>query len=248
VAVSAGSSRTFSFSAAAGAYVGEVIVDGVHLTQAQIDAGSYTFYNVTTSHTIQVLSRDPRTDITLRIDTAEGKGYVEYSISDGDFVRYSGTVILPEFSSLEIRAYADNGYRFDRWVEGTAVQTAETISFADVGSSIQLSVYFAEDNGFPWWALALIVLLLLFFLFLLLFFLRKKYEVIKIEITGKIIGENKARRKRPYAFIITGGSGAVTVTYSIGEGGVKKTLLPGSGGEYVIPKGVITDKVTIECR
>jgi hypothetical protein len=179
VAVSAGSSRTFSFSAAAGAYVGEVIVDGVHLTQAQIDAGSYTFYNVTANHSIQVLSRDPRTDITLIIDVKEGKGYVEYSINGGEFLRYTSPVILPEHANVTVRAHANDGYEFKEWRYGDAVLTTSEYAIPNIMGGVHLELYFADDgsgdlfsDGMLLWILLIIILIIV--CVLIWFFLAKR--------------------------------------------------------------------------
>jgi len=70
--------------------------------------------------------------------------------------------------------------------------------------------------------------------------------VIKIEGSVEIVGKDRVRKKHAYTFHLEGGSGAVV--YKIGEEGEWKTLLPGPEGEYVIPKGEITDTVWIERR
>jgi len=60
------------------------------------------------------------------------------------------------------------------------------------------------------------------------------------------VGKDKVRRKSAYRFSIEGGTG--TVSYRIGEDGAWKTLIPGPSGDYLIPKGEITDTLIIECR
>ena len=55
VTVNGGGSQTFSFAAKDGFRIASVTIDGhFTLSQAQIDSGSYTFYNVLSDHTIDV--------------------------------------------------------------------------------------------------------------------------------------------------------------------------------------------------
>ena len=72
VSVQGGESKTFTFSAKNGYHITDVAVDGVSLSQAQMDSGSYTFYNVNMNHTIEMKSaagNDPRYD-----DSENGNG------------------------------------------------------------------------------------------------------------------------------------------------------------------------------
>jgi len=56
------------------------------------------------------------------------------------------------------------------------------------------------------------------------------------------------RKKAEYRFTIQGGGERDPVSYHIGEDGEWKILLPGLDGGYVVPKGLITDTLTIEHR
>jgi hypothetical protein len=92
----------------------------------------------------------------------------------------------------------------------------------------------------------IVLLMIIGILLWFILFGRKRYDVIKVETSAAIVGKDKVRRKSAYHFSIENGKG--TVTYRIGEYGTLKTILPGSNGEYVIPKGEITDTVTVECK
>jgi len=77
---------------------------------------------------------------------------------------------------------------------------------------------------------------------------KKYYRVNKVtEPSATIIGDDRAQRKSEYRFSVVG-TPSCTVAYRIGNEGEKKEICPGPDGMYVIPKGVITDDVTIGCR
>jgi cytoskeletal protein RodZ len=252
VTVSGGSSITFTFSAAQGHAVSSVEVDGRALSQAQIASGSYTFYDVHANHTIKVTSRDARSDITLRINVIEGSGYAEYRINNGSFVRYDRVVTIQEFSDLEVRAFGLNGSEFVKWVDGARTYTESSISFPALGGSISLDLYFTEDSGtdIPWLMVviaAIAVIAAAGVIWWFFFVFRRAYEVIKVSSSSSIIGKDKARRKSKYVFSVEEGASG-TVSYRVGEDGMWKSPLSTPEGEYVIPKGEITDSVTIELR
>jgi hypothetical protein len=250
VSVSPGANKTFVFSAAEGKAISAVIVDGVPLSLADIGKGYYTFIDVHANHIIDVKSRDLRTDITLRIDVKEGDGYAEYSLNGGPFVRYTSVVSLPEFCTVDLRAFAESG-KFSRWVDGSDVYLLPGISFSDVGASIYLELYFTDDNSSLLWTICLITLLIVAAIAVgwLIFFLlyRRSYDVVKIASAANIIGKDKARRKTAYHFYIEGGSSG-TVSYKVGDGGEWKALSPGPDGDYTIPRKDVVDILTIECR
>jgi hypothetical protein len=110
----------------------------------------------------------------------------------------------------------------------------------------------SNNNGIgnisPLWIIGMILLLLIALLLLwLIFFYRRRYEVIKPETGAKVVGNDKVPRKSEYVFKIEGAP-VVKVSYRVGESGQWKIIVPGPDGWYVIPKGEITDNVTIETR
>jgi len=249
-----GQNQTFVFEAKTGYVIVEVWIDGVRdLTPSEIDLGEFTFWDIMANHSITVKSiPGSKTDPILRIDIMEGEGYAEYRVDNGDFIRYRGEVILPMGSNLTVRAVPASGFMFDRW-ESPAVHKTNETHFDNVRGPLYLELYFAVDdtgkvNSLIWWILLLIILLIIA-AFLLWFFLyyRKTYDVIKIESSISIIGSDKVRRKSEYSFKVEG-TPSGTISYRVGEAGQWKQPFLNPSGEYVIPKGEITDTVTIEDR
>jgi hypothetical protein len=156
VAVSGGNDVTFTFSAKTGYHVASVTIDGIPLSQAQIDSGYYTFRNVVMNHTIEVKSSvggDQRADITLTINVKEGEGNAEYKIGNGQFTKYAGIVTIPTSSNVTVKATADEGYSFEKWVHGTTTYTASEKTFSNVTTSISLDLYFKEGSDDGGWAI-----------------------------------------------------------------------------------------------
>jgi hypothetical protein len=260
VKVLGGDDASFAFSASHGYYVAAVLVDGIPLSRDQISLGYYTFRDVVMNHSIDVKADGLMSNLTLRIDVAEGKGYAEYSIDGKAFVRYTGIVNIFESDDIVAKAYAADGYTFVKWETPAAVTTSQ-VSFDDVKGSLHLYLYFTgESNGSTGgsssgdknlflWILAFIILLILIGLLLwFLLFYRRYYDVIKVESTAEIIGDDMVHRKSRYVFTIAGTS--ANVSYRVGDDDDTpwKTLLPDADGKYIIPKGEITDDVTIEQR
>lgn len=255
-----GNTRVFTFSAQDGYYIASVLVDDKPLSQAQIDLGTYTFKNVTANHYIQVTSQ--MVDVTLTISISPGNGgYAEYSIDGGStFMLYDGVVTIPDPASSDIvvRAHNNSGYSFDRWVYESTESDTSDLSLGTLESSAHVYLYFTGgatlpdngDNGQIDWSLIILVMIIMLVLIgLLLWFLlfyRRYYDVIK-PTNVNVIGKERVHRKSEYVFTVESGFIGI-VSYRIGDEGVWKTLLPSANGEYVIPKGEITDNVTIECR
>jgi len=252
VAVLRGDNQTFKFSPAEGFVISALIVDGITLSQEYIDRGFYTFRAVNMNHSIEVKSvRDPRAGITLTIDVMGGKGHAEYSVNNEPPIRYTAAVNLSMYDDLTLRAYADDGYEFKEWKDGNSVYTDSVISFSVTGN-MQLELYFKEDKGLfdslMWWFIGVILLLVILGILIWIFlFYRRTYEVIRVDYSASIAGKERARRRRAYTFSVEGGP-AETVSYRVGEEGQWKTLSPNQNGEYVIPAGDVTDKLTIERR
>ena len=136
-----------------------------------------------------------------------------------------------------------NGSGGNITINGGTVSATRCISGAGIGGGASGgTITINGGDAFPWWV---ILLFIAGFLLLLILFYRRRYEVIKAEGPVSIIGKDKAHRKSAYRF---SAEGAGLVSYRIGESGTWKTLSPDADGEYMIPKGEITDNVTIECR
>jgi len=131
--------------------------------------------------------------------------------------------------------------------QGTSADPDDSNNGGDSGNGSGSSD--GHGSSFLWWALGLIILLILIGLLIwFLLFYRRYYDVIKVSGSNvNIIGDEKVRRKSEYRFSIDGVFSG-KVSYRVGEDGQWKTLLPNTGGEYTIPKGEITDNVTIEVR
>ena len=254
IEVEGGRNQTFTFSAPSGLVITGVLVNGVPLSQAEVASGSYTFFDVKANHTIYVQGRDSRTDLTLTIVVKEGSGYAQYSINGGPTLRYSSSVTLRENDNVTVKAFANDGNTFREWRQGATIFTNEELSFPRVSSSISLELYFTSDDAkitdsslLLWILIAIILLILLALLIWYLFFYRRTYDVIKVGHSAEIEGKDRVRRKSEYSFTLVGGASG-TVSYRIGEDGQWVVLTPNADGVYTVPKGVITDTLTIEHR
>lgn len=172
---------TFTFSAAAGYFVGAVVVDGVYQPQSVIDAGEYTFNDVLANHTISVISRTPTSGITLKINIVEGKGYAEYSVNGGQYTKYTSPVALIEGANVSVRAVADKGYEFAEWREGSNVIQLNEVSYTHRSTTLELNLSFISDgssggalSGSNLWLMIVVMIVVLLVLFLLFFLFRKK--------------------------------------------------------------------------
>ena len=240
VSVKAGSNQTFFFSAKDGFTIVEVWIDGhIALSQAQIDLGWYTFTNVMADHTIEVKTVGGlKRDLTLTIEVMEGEGYAEYNLNGAGFVRYTGVVIFTAGSSIAVRAFAADGYIFDRW-EIPAVVTVSSLSFNDVRASLYLELYFAVDDtgkidtaGLILWITALLLLLLTFLiLFFLIWYRTGLYLTItmgeavkgaavtyRIERNGRITNDIKLSNSRGKLRIAAKKDSVVTISMAAKDG------------------------------
>jgi len=147
--VPGGTNAKFTFSAAAGYFIGSVVVDGVDQPQSVIDRGYYTFYDVKSNHTIQVFSREPKTAMTLKINVAEGRGYAEYSLNGTTFTKYTMALTLSENTSVTIRAVAADGSEFVKWKDGNnEIHSSTTvINMGGRGAVTQVDLYFTGDDS-----------------------------------------------------------------------------------------------------
>ena len=174
VIVQGGTSAKFTFSAAAGSFVGAVIVDGVYLSQAEIDKGYYTFRDVKSNHSIQVTGREPRTGITLTVNVAEGKGYAEYSVDGGPFAKYTSAVPISEGAEVTLRAVANDGYEFVEWRKGADIFPISPMTFPDNRANLEVSLYFeGDDSGTNYLLLYLPMIILVLLVIVVVAFLLK---------------------------------------------------------------------------
>ena len=256
VTVQSGGKMAFYFSANEGYSILAVMVDGTPLSPADIAKGNYTFSNVKANHTIEVKSLEGSA-VTLTVVVAEGKGYIEFSVSGGAFGKYTSPVALPDNSSLILIAYADSGYKFIKWrIEGTTLSDSE-ISFDDIASSVYLEVYFiegsttgsfaGEDDHYLLWGMIGFLLLIMTGFVLWFIFWRRRYYDVHVQGKTAIVGEQRTRRKNEYRFSVKEGySGGVS--YRVGADEQWKPLSPDKDGIYTIPKREVIDDIYLETR
>ena len=246
-----GDSQTFYFADKPGSMIVEVIIDGLRkLTLEEIEMFQYTFTDIMANHTIEVKSQlGSRTGPSLRVDVIGGGGGAEYSINGGPWTKYTTVVNLEKGASISVRAVPAAGNQFDYW-ETPARSESQTLTFNDVRGPISLKLHFAvgaeiaPPSKLAWWIIAIAILLVVAaaLTWFILFNRKWVYDIVKV---NSVIGEDTVRRKKAYTFGVAGGG---NVAYRIGENGEWKSLSPDVDGEYTIPKGEITDSVTIEKR
>ena len=127
VSVNYGGSQTFTFTPATGYQVASVAVDGTAVTTAS----SYSFSNVTASHTINVTF----SPLTYTLTASAG--------SNGT-ISPSGAVSVNYGGSQTFTFTPATGYQVSSvTVDGTAVTTASSYSFSNVTANHTISVSFA---------------------------------------------------------------------------------------------------------
>jgi len=166
-----------------------------------------------------------------------------FTITD---VRIDGTTLLTQ-AQIDLGTYTFTNVTANRSIE------VRTIAGHGGGDDDDTDDTDPTDDTNPkkdltYWILALIILAVIAGI-LIWFFLyhNRKYDVIKVESSVKIKGDERVRRKSTYRFSIEGEVSG-TVSYRIGEEGAWKAISPDAEGEYVIPRGEITDNVTLELR
>ena len=144
VTAEGGTTITFSFAASS------VTVNGVALSQAVVDKGSYTFYDVRSNHTIVVKGAPPKAPIDATVGVAAGNGSIQYSVDGSAFAPYTPDVVLREGSTVVFKAVPGDGYEFKEWLlDGISYSTSETVTFPGIASPLILSSAFEEksDSG-----------------------------------------------------------------------------------------------------
>ena len=137
ISVSIGSDQTFTFSANTGYYISSVTVDGVSLSQPQISLGSYTFSDVTSDHTVNVIS----SAVLIVIVSGPEDQYATV----GDMVTFSASGVLePALDDVPIYQWyisADDGNTWSA-ISGAAgtSYTYGPVSAADDGKMFRASI------------------------------------------------------------------------------------------------------------
>jgi Listeria/Bacterioides repeat len=234
-----GHSMTFIFKANDGYEITDVIIDGVSHPE-YASAGKYVFTNADANHSIHVVT-DKR--MTLNVNIV-GNGNIEYSINGSQFLKYVGEVYFEKGSKIAVRGYADEGYEFSHWSGAVSGSDVE-VEIDHVLQAITLTAHFEknEDSSIFAFIMFLIGIFITILVSLPIIIMKSGYSVMKVASSSATIdGKNRARKNRPYTFMVNGISG--TVSYIVGDGS-PKTLLPDSNGQYIIPGNDVTGRLMI---
>jgi hypothetical protein len=252
-AVEEGRSITFTFSAKPGYFITDVVIDGFSNWNA-VDAGSYTFYKVTSGHMIYVYS-EPIPKLTITVDIEGGEGDAEYHIGATDYTKFARIVSIESGSDVYVSLIPADGYRFVNWT-GDASGTDIELHYSHLTNSLILVAHLTADESstssvdLSDYALILLIIVLIIIaavLFWLILFAKRRWvDVVKIEGGDfGIIGKDKTRRKKPYVFAL---SEWATVKYHIGEKGEWKSPIERPDGKLEIPGEDVTDTITISTQ
>ncbi|MDR3282600.1 MAG: leucine-rich repeat domain-containing protein [Candidatus Methanoplasma sp.] len=249
VAVLGGGSATFSFAAAPGYDIDDIVVDGASVPSAVL-AGTYTFSNVRSNHTISVSSKLVGESVTLTVDISGGDGVPEYHIGPGSpYGRFVRSQPVALHSDVYVSVDVGDGYKFVGWT-GDVTSSDIELHIPDASKDVSLVAHLEPTggNGGGLSTAALVVVAILailvvaFAILWLVFGLRRSFEVVKVSSSVPIVGKDRARYRRAYRFSVEGGS---NIRYRIGEDGAWKAPARTAGG-YEIPKEDVTATVTIE--
>ena len=139
--VTFGSDLSFTFSAAS------VIVDGMALSQSEVDKGSYTFSKVMANHSISVSGQGKKAPVVVTAGITGGNGTILYSADGSPFAPYTDDVVLREGSTVIFKAIADDGYQFKGWLlNGTASSTPE-LTVPNIASPLSLLAQFGVSDA-----------------------------------------------------------------------------------------------------
>jgi len=254
ITVNKGGSMVYTFSAGQGKAVSAVLVDGKELSSAEIRKGSYSFRDMKSNHTIQVYGKDVAFDLALTINLNQSYGYVEYSMNGSEFVRYTEPVSIPEYATVTLIAYANNGNNLMEWKQGSELLTEQAITFSDVQGPISLELSFISDNsssssstsGVWLWLAVIAVLFIAAGIAIWALFYARTYPVINDAHTAVTMDSERAHRKKGFYFNVKKGS-AGKVFYRVGEGDWKAAR-PAGNGEYFVPRKEVLGKLTIDVR
>ncbi|MCL2296023.1 MAG: hypothetical protein FWC29_02945, partial [Methanomassiliicoccaceae archaeon] len=262
LSVSAGGNQTISWTVMSGYRVSEVIVDGVSRPDL-VNAGSYTFTDVRSNHSISVTAiAGGGTRAFLEVTVVGGNGYVEYSINNGNtYTRYTSPVELPAGTDIILHGVCSSGYEIDRW-QGTLNGTGSMIFIDNITGNVTETLVLEGKSsggggfgdgifGLSWLIIAIIAILLILLLAGLLLILLAGHGKGNVDVVifntsaASFGGKNKAHKNKPYKFSIEGA--AITVSYRTGDNMVWKEPIQ-NGDMYEIPKEDVTDYLTVKMR
>ncbi|MDL2297391.1 cadherin-like beta sandwich domain-containing protein [Bacteroidales bacterium OttesenSCG-928-B11] len=130
-----GESQTYTFVADDTYQIKSVLIDGINNQQA-ITAGSYTFDNVTESHTIVVSFELKRYTITASVNGGNGT------------INPAGSNEYQHGSNATFTMIANQGYFIEEViVNGIKVGTEDTYTFTNITSNHSITVKFAQEVG-----------------------------------------------------------------------------------------------------
>ncbi|MCL2295616.1 MAG: hypothetical protein FWC29_00850, partial [Methanomassiliicoccaceae archaeon] len=245
VSVPIRNSHTVSWTAKLGYEVKDVAIDGLSHPEL-VKAGSYTFSNITSNHTIVVTAEKKHVFLTVNV---EGKGgYVEYSLDGGwTFTTYTERLELIFGESPILRAVCEDGYMFVRW-EGSRGGTNETIRIENISTDMTETSVFAEEGASDLSVLTIIGMTVGLSLMVVMAWVGGRVNIVMIDSdSAMIIGKKRARINQPYRFFVDFLEGEGFVTYRVGENKVWKEAIR-DGGRYEIPPEDVTDTLTIKAR
>jgi hypothetical protein len=166
------SSQTFTFSAKPGYYISSVTVDGVALSQAQINIGQYIFSNVIKNHIIDVRSlptytvtatADPNSTIspsgTTILQTGSSQTFT-FSANPGHFISSVTVDGLPlSKAHIDLGQYTfsnvikdhtivvESARNYDYWINVNYREVAHWFIYSNTGTNT-IGVYAGEDYRF----------------------------------------------------------------------------------------------------
>jgi hypothetical protein len=131
--VTYGGSRTYTITANAGYHVADVLVDGVSVGSAT----SYTFDNVTATHTIQA---------EFAVDVAETY-QITATAGENGTIQPAGETAVNQGGSLSYAIMANSGYHVaDVLVDEVSVGAATSYNFSGVNANHSISATFVIDT------------------------------------------------------------------------------------------------------
>ena len=146
ISVTAGTDRTFTFSAEPGYRISAVYVNGIAISNADLISGEFTLRDIQSDHTIEVVCA-PADSIILVVEIVGGDGMVKYRIGpSGEYVTLTGPQSIPLHSDLYISIEIGTGYKFAGWT-GYFVSNGLNIHIPDAYRDIILTANIQPAGG-----------------------------------------------------------------------------------------------------